>query len=63
MPAGFNAKTTTAFVTIPSQTEKQVDFIILIGASVYPGTYVITADVQLKQWNLQRWTEAIIEIE
>jgi len=63
LPAGFDAKHTTASVTIPSQTEKQVDFSILIGASVDPGTYVLTADVQLKQRNLPRWTEAIIEVE
>ena len=63
LPAGFDAKTTTASVTIPSQTEKQVDFSILIGGSVDPGTYVLTADVQLNQWNLPRWTEAIVEVE
>ena len=63
LPAGFDAKPTTASVTIPSQNEKQVDFSILIGASIDPGTYVLTADVQLKQWNLPRWTEAIIEVE
>ncbi|MDT8299941.1 MAG: MBL fold metallo-hydrolase [Sedimentisphaerales bacterium] len=63
LPAGFNAKYRTASVTIPSRIEKQVDFKILIGASVDPGTYVITADVQLNQWNLPRWTEAIVEVE
>lgn len=63
MPAGFHAKTTTASVTIPSQTEQQVDFSILIGGSVDTGTYVLTANVQLNQWNLPRWTEAIIEVE
>jgi hypothetical protein len=63
LPAGFNIKSTTASVTIPSQTEKQVDFSILIGLSINPGTYVVTADVQLKQWNLPHWTEAIIEVK
>ncbi|MBW7989756.1 MAG: MBL fold metallo-hydrolase [Planctomycetes bacterium] len=63
LPAGFDTKSKTASVTIPSQIEKQVDFSILIGASIDPGTYVLTADVQLKQWNLPRWTEAIIEVE
>ena len=63
LPAGFDAKPSTASITIPSQTEKQVDFSILIGASIDPGTYVVTADVQLKQWNLPCWTEAIIEVE
>jgi glyoxylase-like metal-dependent hydrolase (beta-lactamase superfamily II) len=63
IPVGFAAKHTTASVTIPSQTEKQVDFSILIGATIDPGTYVVTADVKFKQWNLIRWTEAIIEVE
>jgi len=63
LPAGFDAKPATASVTIPSQNEKQVDFSILIGASIDPGTYVVTADVQLKRWHLPRWTEAIIEVE
>jgi hypothetical protein len=63
LPAGFDSKTSTVSVTIPSQTEKQVDFSILIGASVDPGTYILTADVQLNQWNLQCWTEAIIEVQ
>ena len=63
LPDGFDEKATTASVTIPSQAEKQVDFSILIGASIDPGTYVLTADVQLNKWNLPRWTEAIIEVE
>ena len=63
LPAGFDTKTSTASITIPSQIEKHVDFSILIGASVEPGTYILTADVQLNQWNLQHWTEAIIEVE
>jgi len=63
LPSGFDAIPTTASVTIPSRTEQQVDFGLIINASIDPGTYVLTADVQLKQWNLLRWTEAIIEIE
>jgi glyoxylase-like metal-dependent hydrolase (beta-lactamase superfamily II) len=63
LPAGFDTKHTTASVTIPSQNEKQVDFSIPISASIDPGTYVLTADVQVDQWNLSRWTEAIIEVE
>jgi len=63
LPPGFDTIPTTASVTVPSRTEQQVDFSLLIGASIDPGTYVLTADVQLKQWNLPRWTEAIIEIE
>jgi glyoxylase-like metal-dependent hydrolase (beta-lactamase superfamily II) len=63
LPSGFDAVPTTASVTIPSRTEQQVDFGLIISASIDPGTYVLTADVQLKQWNLLRWTEAIIEIE
>ncbi len=63
LPAGFDAITTTASITVPSQTEKQVDFSIQIGAPVDPGIYILTADVRLNQWNLQRWTEAIIEVQ
>ncbi len=62
-PAGFDTIPTTASVTIPSRTEQQIDFSLLIGTSIETGTYVLTADVQLKQWNLPCWTEAIIEIE
>jgi len=65
-PAGFDAKPARPgrmSVTIPPRTEQQVDFNILVDASVSPGTYVLTADVQLKEWSLARWTEAIIEIE
>jgi hypothetical protein len=43
--------------------EKQTDFNLAVGASVVPGTYVITADVQQEQWDLRQWTEAIIEVE
>ncbi len=63
LPVGFVAEPTAASVTIPSQTEGQIDFGFLIGASVEPGTYILTADVQLNQWNLQHWTEAIIEVQ
>ncbi len=63
LPAGFDAMPPTTSVTIPPRTEKQVDFNLSIDSSVDPGTYVITADVQQEQWNLPRWTEAIIEVE
>ena len=63
LPAGFDAIPATASVTIPPRTEKQTDFDLAIDTSVDPGTYVITADVQQEQWNLPRWTEAIIEVE
>ena len=63
LPAGFDTKTSTASVTIPSQTEGQIDFSILIGASVDPGIYILTADVEFDQWNLQHWTEAIVEVQ
>jgi uncharacterized membrane protein len=63
LPDGFDTEAPTTSITVPSQTEKQVVFRILIDASINPGTYVITADVQLKQWNLPRWTEAIVEVE
>jgi len=63
LPAGFDAMPPTASVTILPRTEKQVDFNLVIDTSVDPGTYVITADVQQEQWNLPRWTEAIIEVE
>jgi hypothetical protein len=63
LPAGFVAKPSNASVAVPSQTEEQIDFDILIGSSVEPGTYILTADVQLNQLNIQRWTEAMIEVE
>jgi hypothetical protein len=63
LPAGFDAMAATASVTIPPRGEKQADFNLVIDSSVDPGTYVITADVQWEQWNLPRWTEAIIEID
>lgn len=63
LPAGFDAMGATASVTIPPREEKQVDFNLVIDSSVDPGTYVITADVQWEQWNLPRWTEAIIEVD
>ena len=63
LPAGFVAKPPTASITIPPREEKQLDFNLIIDSSVEPGTYVLTADVQQEQWNLPRWTEAIIEVE
>ena len=63
LPAGFDAIPVTASVTIPPRIEKQTDFKLVVDSSVDPGTYVITADVQQEQWNLLRWTEAIIEVE
>lgn len=63
LPPGFDTIPKTASVTIPPQTERQVNVKLLIGASIEPGTYILTADVQLKEWNLSRWTEAIIEVD
>ena len=63
LPQGFDSEVKTASVTVPLQTEKQTDFNLVIDTSVDPGIYVITADVQQEQWNLPRWTEAIIQVE
>jgi glyoxylase-like metal-dependent hydrolase (beta-lactamase superfamily II) len=63
LPTGFKAESKTAKLTVPPRNEKQADFNLAVDASVVPGTYVITADVQQEQWNLRQWTEAIIEVE
>ena len=63
LPAGFEAESKTASVTIPPRAEKKADFNLIIDTTVDPGTYVITADVQREQWNLHQWAEAIIEVE
>jgi len=63
LPDGFDTAPATASVTIPPRTEQQVDFNLLVDASIEPGTYVLTADVEWERWRLPRWTEAIIEIE
>ncbi|MBL7152860.1 MAG: MBL fold metallo-hydrolase [Phycisphaerae bacterium] len=63
VPAGFLVEHPTAAITVPPLTEQQIEFNLRAGASVEPGTYVLTADVRLGEWNLARWTEAIIEIE
>jgi len=63
LPDGFDAMPKTLSVTVPSRTERKVDFDLIVGKSVEPGTYVLTADVEWERWNLGRWTEAIIEIE
>ena len=63
LPVGFDAKPTTVSVTVPPRTEQQIDFDLLVGRSIDPGTYVLTADVEWERWNLRRWTEAIIEIK
>jgi glyoxylase-like metal-dependent hydrolase (beta-lactamase superfamily II) len=63
LPAGFDIKTSAASVTIPSHTEKQIGFNVIINSSIKPGTYVVTADVQLDKWNLPDWTEAIVEVK
>jgi hypothetical protein len=62
-PSEFYDKPKTASVIVPSQTEKKIDFNMLIDPSIKPGVYILTADVQFEKWNLPRWTEAIIEIE
>ena len=63
LPHGFDCEVKTVSVTIPPRIEKQTDFNLVIDTSVDPRTYVITADVKQEQWNLPRWTEAIIEVE
>ena len=62
-PAGFDPKPATVSVTVLPRTQRQIDFNLLIDASVGPGTYVLTADVQSKEWKLPYWTEAIIEVQ
>ncbi|MFC1634203.1 MBL fold metallo-hydrolase [Planctomycetota bacterium] len=63
LPAGFEAARAVTSVTIPPRVEGHVDYSLRVGASVDPGTYVITTDVEWDQWKLHRWTEAIIEIK
>ena len=65
-PPGFDAKPARpgpASVTIPPRTEQQIDFDVLVAASTDPGTYVLTADVELNEHKLVRWTEGIIQVE
>lgn len=63
LPAGFNVESKTAKLTIAPRTEEKADFNLAVDTSVVPGIYVITADVQQRQWDLRQWTEAIIEVE
>ena len=63
LPTGFDIRTSAASVTIPSHTEKQLDFSFTIDSSISPGIYVLTADVNLEKWNLPQWTEAIVEVK
>jgi hypothetical protein len=63
LPDGFDVIRTTASISAPPRVEKQIDYDVTVSASVEPGTYVITTDVEWGQWELSRWTEAIIEIE
>jgi len=63
LPTGFDAARTVASITIPSHIEGQVDYRLLVDASLAPGTHVLTAGVEWGPWRLLRWTEAIIEIE
>jgi hypothetical protein len=63
VPPGLGTKPATASVTIPPRIEQQIDFDVLVDASLRPGTYVFTADVQSGEWSLLRWTEGIIEVE
>jgi len=65
-PAPGRATRALASTLIPPQTESApgtLDFDVLVGASVGPGTYVFTADVESGEWSLRQWTEAIIEVE
>ena len=63
LPAGFDTLRRIESVTVPPRTEGKVDYSLHVGDSIEPGTYVITADVEWDQWSLQRWTEALIEID
>jgi glyoxylase-like metal-dependent hydrolase (beta-lactamase superfamily II) len=63
LPDGLDSVPKSLSVTVPSRTERQVDFDLRVGKSVERGTYVLTADVEWERWKLGRWTEAIIEIE
>jgi len=63
LPPGLDSLPRKASVTVPARTEQQVDFELRAGASITPGTYVLTANVEWERWNLPFWTEAIVEIE
>jgi len=63
LPPGLDSATKSASVAVPARTEQQVEFELLAGTSITPGTYVLTANVEWEGWNLPYWTEAIVEIE
>lgn len=63
LPDGFHTDRPAQNVTIPPRSEGQVDYSFRVNASVKPGTYMLTADVEWGPWELRQWTEAIIEIE
>ncbi|HLB72883.1 MAG TPA: MBL fold metallo-hydrolase [Sedimentisphaerales bacterium] len=66
-PAGAGRPTRAlASTLIPPRTESALgtlDFDVLVDASIRPGIYVFTADVELNEYKLVQWTEGIIEVE
>jgi glyoxylase-like metal-dependent hydrolase (beta-lactamase superfamily II) len=63
LPPGLDSVLKSASVTVPARAEQQVGFELRAGASIAPGAYVLTANVEWERWNLPCWTEAIVEIE
>ena len=63
LPAGFGTDHNITSVTVPPRMEGRVEYNLRVGPSINPGVYVLTADVELDQWKLLRWTEAIVEIK
>jgi hypothetical protein len=46
-------------MTIPAQTDGELGAQFNVGE---PGLHVITADISFENWQLPRWTEALVRV-
>jgi len=59
VPEGWRVLNAQESVTIPARSDGEVSAHF---SAAKPGLHVITADVSFDNWQLPRWTEALVRV-
>ncbi|HBE39663.1 MAG TPA: hypothetical protein DDW27_00350 [Bacteroidales bacterium] len=62
VPAGFDPKPASSSLEIQPRTEGEQVFEIRIPKKIPAGLFMVSADISTGNWDLRRWSEAMIEV-
>lgn len=62
-PEGWQVQSSQTRLSIDPYTDGKAQFALNAPSDAAPGTYLLTVDVQMNDWDLRRWTEGLITLD